>query len=294
MPTTSQVLVRVAATSVNAMDTDTRSGSLRILAGRRFPQGSGIDVSGTVEAVGSDVTGFRVGDRVWGIKAGFFPRTTGAAAEFMAIEASLLAIMPLNVNDVDAAALPAVGVTAITAVRDTARVKAGDRVLVRGGAGGVGSVVVQYAHSLGAHVTALVSDRNIDLVLSLGADVALDRRTTRVDDLGEFDVIVDTVGSDLLRYRRHLSTHGRMVTIAFSSIGSMSAIVLSAVYGPKRIRTFFGQPARGVIAELTTIVEAGGIVPVIDGIYPLNDIAEAHRTLEAGGGRGKTVVRVLA
>jgi len=291
-PTARQVLVRIAATSINPVDIETRHGRLRLLSGRSFPQGTGIDIAGTVETVGDDVVGFAPGDRVWGVKAGFFPRTTGAAAEFMAVDAGLLAASPQNIDIVDAAALPAVGITAITAVRDKGRVKAGSRVLVRGAAGGVGSVVVQYAHSLGAHVTALVSEGNMQFVLDLGADVVLDRKATHVEDLGRFDVIIDTVGSDLLRYRRHLSRGGRMVTIAFSSSGSLAAIALSGIYGRKRIRTFAGQPPRGRIAQLTDLVEADAIVPVIAEIYPLERIADAHRAAEAGGGRGKRVIRI--
>lgn len=291
-PTATQVLVRLSATSVNTVDTQTRLGRLKLLSGRRFPQGTGIDIAGTVELVGVDVAGFAPGDRVWGVKARFFPRTTGAAAEFMTIDARLLAAMPTSINIVDAAALPAVGVTAIAAVRDAGRVKADSRVLIRGAAGGVGSVAVQYAHSLGAHVTALVSKSNMQFVLDLGADIVLDRRATQIDDLGSFDAIIDTVGSDLLQYRRHLLRHGRMVTIAFNSIGSMAAIAFSVVYGRKRIRTFAGQPSRGLIAQLTDAVEAGGIAPVIEAVYPLEKIADAHRAAEAGGGRGKRVIRI--
>lgn len=291
-PTATQVLVRVLATSVNHVDTETRLGRLKLLSGRRFPQGTGIDIAGTVERVGADVTKFVPGDRVWGVKAGFFSRTTGAAAEFMVIDARLLAASPKNIDIIDAAALPAAGVTAITAVRDKGQVKAGNRLLIRGAAGGVGSAAVQYAHSLGAHITALVSERNMQFVLDLGADIVLDRRLTHVEDLGSFDVIIDTVGSDLLQYQRHLLEHGRMVTIAFSSIRSMAAIAFSAINGRKRIRTFSGQPPRGLIAQLTDVVETGGITPVIEEIYPLAKIADAHRAVEAGVGRGKHVIRI--
>lgn len=293
-PAARQVLVQLAATSVNPMDTETRFGRLKVLSGRRFPQGIGIDIAGVVELVGAEVTGFVPGDRVWGVKAGFFSRTTGAAAEFMAIDASLLGRMPANIDIVEAAALPAVGVTAITAVRDQGRVTAGSRVLVRGAAGGVGSAAVQYAHSLGAHVTALASKSNMQLVRDLGADAVLDRRLTRVEDLGSFDAIIDTVGSDLLQYRQHLSEHGRMVTIAFSSVRSIAAIAFSAIYGRKRIRTFGGQPPRGLIADLTNAVEAGAMRPVIQEVHPIEKIADAHRALEAGGVRGKHVIRIRA
>ena len=291
-PTGTQVVVRVSATSINPVDTETRLGRLKLLAGRRFPQGTGIDLAGVVELVGTDVTEFVPGDRVWGVKAAFFSRTTGAAAEFMAIDAGLLAALPTNLDIIESAALPAVGVTAIRAVRDEGGVTAGSSVLVRGAAGGVGSAAVQYAHWLGAHVTALASERNMQFVRDLGADIVLDRNLTPVAELGSFDVIIDAVGSDLLTYRRHLGKSGRMVTVAFSSIGSIAAIGFSAIYGRKRIRTFAGQPPRRLMAQLTEVVEAGGMVPVIEEIYPLEKIADAHRAAEAGGGRGKRVIRI--
>nr|WP_273544742.1 zinc-binding dehydrogenase [Arthrobacter jiangjiafuii] len=166
--------------------------------------------------------------------------------------------------------------------------------MVRGAAGGVGSAAVQYAHSLGAHVTALASKSNMQPVRDLGADTVLDRRLTRVEDLGSFDAIIDTVGSDLLQYRQHLSEHGRMVTIAFSSVRSIAAIAFSAIYGRKRIRSFGGKPPRGLIADLTNAVEAGAMMPVIQEVHPIEKIADAHRALEAGGVRGKHVIRIRA
>ncbi|TQL41950.1 NADPH:quinone reductase-like Zn-dependent oxidoreductase [Homoserinimonas aerilata] len=291
-PTAGQVLVRVSATSVNPVDIAVRRGEMRMLSGHRFPQGLGIDIAGVVAEVGANVTAFVPGDRVWGVKAGLFTRASGAAAEFMVIDARLLSSIPANIDLIDSAALPAVGVTAVTAVGDKARVVATSRVLIRGAAGGVGSAAVQYAHSLGAHVTALASERNMRFVLDLGADVALNRATTPVVDLGDFDAIIDTVGSELLQLRRHLSPNGRMVTIAVGSLGSIAAVAFSAIYGPRRIRAFFGQPPRGVLAQLTEIVQAEGIMPVIEEIYPLERIADAHRAAEAGGGRGKRVIRI--
>lgn len=290
--TSKQVVIRVTATSINPVDTETRSGRLRLLSGRRFPQGTGLDFTGTISALGEEVTGFTIGERVWGLKAGFFVRTTGGAAEYLAIEAKLVTRMPSIVSDIEAAALPAVGATAVAAVIDHGAVAGGDRVLVRGGSGGVGSAVIQLAHSRGAHVTALASPKNLDFVLDLGADVALDYQTTAVDDLGTFDVIIDTVGSDVLRLRRHLAPRGRMVTIAFGSPATLVAIAWSLVHGSRRIRTFVGQPATDVIVRLTELVEAGAIRPVIDSIHSLENIAEAHRAQEAGGGRGKRVVAI--
>ncbi|MEF2976021.1 NAD(P)-dependent alcohol dehydrogenase [Subtercola sp. YIM 133946] len=296
-PAADEVLVRVAATSVNPMDAETRAGRMRLLSGRRSPHGLGIDVAGTVERLGTAVATdgrFAVGDAVWGVVARFFSGTTGAAAEFMTVPARLLAIIPSSLDFIGAAALPAVGITAITAVRYRGRTEAGDRVLVRGAAGGVGSSAVQFAHSLGAHVTALASAGDLAWVRGLGADVALDRRATGPDDLGCFDVLVDTVGTELWRYRRLLAPGGRMVTIAFGSPADVLSIAASTIYGASRIRTFLGQPPLGMIDQLGSAVRSGAIGPQVGAVFDLDDIADAHRSLAMKSVRGKRVIRIGA
>lgn len=292
LPLPGQVVVKVAATSINAEDTQTRAGALRAITGGKFPKGTAHDIAGTVESLGDGVHSFAVGERVWGVQAGFFPRTSGAAAEFIAVNTSLLARVPAALDLQAAAALPAVGVTAIRAIADVARVQPDERVLIRGGAGGVGSVAIQYAHSLGAHVTTLVSEHHIDFALGLGADVALDRAKVLHKQLGAFDVIIDAAGSDLRMIRRHLAPGGRMVAVAFDSAKSLAYIAFSAIHGRRRVRTFFGPPKPGAIGRLTTIVEAGKIEPVVHAVYPLSRIAHAHRHFERGGLGGKIVIRV--
>jgi len=292
VPLAGQVLVRVAATSINAEDTQSRAGALRAITGGKFPKGTAHDIAGTVEALGDDVRSFDAGERVWGVQAGFFSKTSGAAAEFIAIDASLLARVPTALDLQAAAALPAVGITAVRAITDVARVQPGERVLVRGGAGGVGSVAIQYAHSIGAHVTTLVSEHHVDFAIELGADIALDRAKVPHEQLGVFDVIIDTAGSALRMIRRHLSARGRMVAVAFDSAKSLAYIAFSAVHGRRRIRTFLGPPKPGAIERLTTIVEAGEIQPVVHAVYPLSRIAHAHRQFEQGGLRGKIVIGV--
>jgi len=185
------------------------------------------------------------------------------------------------------------GTTAMTALSGKARLRPGERLLVRGATGGVGSVAVQLGKALGAHVTALAAARNLDWITRLGADEAVDYRTTRPEDLDRFDVIVDVVGTDLGAYRKRLARGGRLVALSFDSdrvVSSMLGIALRAAATPRRVKMFSNNPSADRIAELTRAVEAGTIRPVIDTVFPMRDIAAVHQRLEAGGVRGKYVV----
>ncbi|MEU8380265.1 NAD(P)-dependent alcohol dehydrogenase [Streptosporangium sp. NPDC048865] len=189
------------------------------------------------------------------------------------------------------------GTTSITALRDKARLRAGERLLVRGASGGVGSVAVQLGRAYGAHVTALAGARNLDFVRDLGADEVFDYATTGPADLGRFDVVLDAaIGTELGTFRRLLAPGGRMVSITFDSrhvLSSLSYVLASTVFGPRRVRFFSGNPDHRLLADLTRLVESGALRPVVDTIHPLSGIAEAHRALEAGGVRGKHVIRIV-
>ncbi|MGW6057689.1 NAD(P)-dependent alcohol dehydrogenase [Streptomyces sp. NPDC055189] len=296
--TPGEVLVRVHGASVNGGELMGRAGKVRLvteLTGRGFPKRTGIDFSGEVAALGSAVPGLREGDRVWGALAR--SRGFGSAAEFVTVRPRQLALAPAGLDLVRAAALPGVGTTVITALRDKARLAAGERLLVRGASGGVGSAAVQLGRAYGAHVTALAGARNLDFVRDLGADEAFDYATTGAAGLGPFDVVLDAVGSELGTYRRLLAPGGRMVSVTFDSrrmAASLAYIAGSTVFGPRRVRFFSGNPGHPLFAELTRLTESGAIRPVVDTVYPLADIAAAHRALEAGGVRGKFVVDVRA
>ncbi|WP_199440291.1 NAD(P)-dependent alcohol dehydrogenase [Umezawaea beigongshangensis] len=288
------VLVRVRAASVNGGELAGRAGRVRFataLASRGFPKRVGIDFAGEVAAVGPGVTEHAVGDAVWG----GLPRRFGSAAEFVAVPPRQLALAPAGIDPVRAAALPGVGTTAITALRDHARLREGQRLLVRGAAGGVGSVAVQLGRAYGAHVTALAGARHAEFVRELGAHEVFDRASTGPADLGRFDVVLNTVGGGFQPYRRLLTRTGRMVSISFDvdhPVRSLAHIAGTAVFGSRRVRFFSGNPGHDLFAELTRLVESGAIRPVVDRVFPLADIAGAHRALEAGGVRGKIVVEI--
>ncbi|MEV4185956.1 NAD(P)-dependent alcohol dehydrogenase [Streptosporangium canum] len=296
VPGSGEVLVRVHAASVNGGELHGRAGKLRPVTGllqRGFPKRMGLDFTGEVVALGPDPAepGPRVGDRVWG----GLDRTFGSVAEYLAVRPRHLSLVPAGLGLVEASALP-VGTTAITALRDKAKLQPGERLLVRGGSGGVGVVAVQLGRALGAHVTALAGARNLDLVRDLGAHEAYDYATTRPADLPRFDVVMDTVGTEHPAYRRLLTPSGRMVAIAFDTnrvAASLSYVAASTVYGRRRVRFFSGRPTHRLLADLTRYVETGAIRPVVDTVFPLEEIAKAHRALEAGGVGGKIIVRIV-
>jgi NADPH:quinone reductase-like Zn-dependent oxidoreductase len=289
-PGPEQVLVAVAASAVNPHDAVVRSGALKIMTGRQFPLGLGLDFAGTVVATGAGVRQLTAGTRVWGMVSPQTRHVTGAAAEFVVVPARRVALMPERLSMTDAASLVTSGTTALRALQDIAHVEPGQRVLIRGGAGGVGMIAVQLARALGAHVTALVSKPDMDFATHLGAHQVLDYRVVQPHQLEPFVTILDTVGTDLLAYRRRLARGGRMITIAFGSGKAMADIAASTIFGSKRIRTFSSHPDHRLLDELASYVDSGAIWPVIDTVYPLARIAEAHRALEEPGRRGKLVL----
>lgn len=286
------VLVKVHAVSVNGGELAGRAGKLRLVTGRTFPKVSGIDFAGEVAEVGSSVTSVSKGDRVWGLLG----RKAGSMAEYVAVPPRQIAPAPKNLTLIQAISLLAGGTTAITALREKAALRSGERLLVRGASGGVGSVAVQIGKLLGAHVVALAGVKNLDFVRGLGADEVLDYRTTPLSQLGTFDVIIDTAGSEQSRFRSLLAPGGRMVavTVDFNNpLASLATILASAVHGSGRIRVFSGNPDTELLTEVTRYAENGDIVPVVDTVHALDNIADAHRELEAGGVRGKHVIQIV-
>ncbi|MFF5076037.1 NAD(P)-dependent alcohol dehydrogenase [Actinoplanes sp. NPDC000266] len=284
-PGPGEVRVRVHAAGVNAIDTVLRAGKLRLVTGRRFPRGTGLDFAGVVDT--SDSPGYAPGDRVWGTIPNHPRNPAGAAAEYVVTTPDRLAAAPPGVDLADLAALPGVGVTALIALRDHARLRAGQTVLIRGAAGGFGTAALQLAHAAGARVTALASARHLPALRDLGAGAVLDRATTDPAGLGHFDIVLDAAGTELPAYRRHA---GRTVTIAWGSIPTLLTIAASAVHGPRRIRSFSATPAHADLALLTDHVTRGDLRPVVAGRFPLTEAAAAHAAFERGGALGKWLI----
>ncbi|WP_037361900.1 NAD(P)-dependent alcohol dehydrogenase [Amycolatopsis orientalis] len=285
VPGPGEVLVRVRALSVNGGELAMRSGKLFPFSGKRFPKRIGVDLVGEVVEPGT--SRFTVGDLVWG-----GGRRMGTAAEYYAIAADRLDRVHSGLDPAQAASLLA-GITAITALRDKARLKPGERLLIRGATGGVGFVATQLGKAMGAHVTGLASAKNLELARELGADVALDYREP--GHLGKFDVILDTVGKDLREFRRMLTPRGRMVAIAFDldhPVRTLGYVAAHSLRATRWVRGFSGNPKADLLADLSRWVDAGLVRPLVDTVFPLGAIADAHRALEEGGVRGKVVVEV--
>ena len=192
-PGDGEILVTVEASSVNGHDVIVRSGGLKMVSGRKFPIGTGLDFAGVVAAAGPGAEGYHAGDRVWGTVHPRQRHVTGAAAEYVSVLADRIAAAPAGISPTDAASLVVAGTTALIALRDSTHLASGERVLIRGAAGGVGTAAVQLAHAMGGHVTALARDRYAQALGDLGADRVLGYDAT-AEQTGPFDVIVDTAG----------------------------------------------------------------------------------------------------
>ena len=298
------VLIEVEAASINPADwhlVRATPAIARLSTGVRRPSFRipGSDLAGRVLAVGRAVTTVRPGDEVMGssFMAGF-----GAFAERIAIAEGRVAAKPTNVTTTEAAAVPLAGCTALQAVRDHAKVGAGERVLVIGASGGVGTFAVQLARAAGAEVTGVCSTRNLDLVAQLGAGRVLDHTTDDVTSGGPYDVILQLGGTASARtLRRSLTREGRLVQLSGDSdnglVGPLGRILtgraLSAVV-PQTITSFTVRPNTADLDVLRGHIEAGDVRPVIDRTFSLDDIGDVFAHVESGRGRGKTVISLIS
>lgn len=295
-----EVLVRVQAAGVGAAVWHLMTGLpyvVRIAGyGLRRPKTRvpGTDVAGYVEAVGKDVARFRAGDEVFG-------EGTSSFAEYAVARADRLVPKPSNLSFEQAAAVPDSAHTALQGIRDVGEVRPGQKVVIIGAAGGVGSFAVQIASALGAEVTGVCSTTKMDLVRSIGADHVIDyTREDFADGRQQYDVILDTAGRRTLSHlRRGLTTHGTLVIVGGEGGGrwfggtdrQIRALMLSPFVN-QNLRTFVSMPDNEGLVALNELIEAGRITPVIDGTYPLSEAPDAIKYWEKGHARGKVVIKV--
>lgn len=287
-----EVRVKVRDTTVNPMDWKVRRGRLRFVMPRRFPWVPGFDIAGDVDAVGRRVTGLKPGDPVLGYSN---PFRNGAAAEFAVTKASYLVPKPPDLSYEEAVGLPGSGVAALWMVRDLGRVRAGQRVLVIGASGGVGHFCVQIARALGADVDGVCSSANADLVRGLGADRVFPYDRQEVPAEARYEAIFDTVkAARFFRVARHLTRRGRYV----STLPDFAGLVLAPLMWPfgfrKRCLMVNAMPNRRRLQAVVDLAAAGKVRAVIDHVYSLEQLAEAHRRSETRHAHGKIVVRVAA
>ncbi len=296
-PKADEVLVRVRASTVTSGDVRMRAFTgagifwlpIRLLFGVLRPRNpiTGMEFAGSIAAVGDGASGFSVGDAVFGMKIG------GANAEFLTIrETAAIAARPEGLTFGEAAAIPFGALSALAFLRDFVRIKPGQKILIHGASGAVGVFALQLAKHFGAHVTAVCSAANVELVASLGADRVIDYAKvdfTQGSDV--YDAILDTVGgSSFSRSKRVLAPQGRHVFIVQELTQLLQALWTAMRPGKRVVVGFSSGDSQEDLVLIKRLIEAGAIRPVIDRTYTLDDIVEAHRYVDSGRKRGAVIV----
>jgi len=297
-PPDDRVLIKVHAASVNPLDWHYMRGKpyiMRMMAGLGVPEDIrlGVDFAGTVEAVGKNVKRFKPGDEVFG-------GGHGAFAEYVSVrEKGSLALKPANLTFEQAAAVPVAAVTALQALRDKGKIQPGQKVLINGASGGVGTFAVQIAKAFGADVTGVCSTRNLAMVRSIGADHVIDyTREDFTQGSLRYDLIVDNVGThSLSEYRRVLNPQGALVMVGGPNdgrwIGPLSGSIKAMLVAPfvsQKLVFILAGLKQDDLGALRDLMQTGKLTPVIDRRYKLSETAEAIRYLEEGHARGKVVI----
>jgi NADPH:quinone reductase-like Zn-dependent oxidoreductase len=295
-PKENEILVKVHAASLNALDWRPFTMPLLFVrmmrGGLREPQDKslGVDIAGRVEAVGATVKQFRPGDAVFGLSKGAF-------AEYACTTEDKLTLRPANLSFEAAAAVPIAAFTALQGLRDKGKIQPGNKVLISGAGGGVGTFAVQIAKCFGAEVTAVCSTRNLDTARSIGADHVIDYTQEDFTKSGQrYDLIIAANGyHPILHYRRALKPNGTYVVLG----GRMAQMFQGMLLGPllsrlgnKKMRVMLTRANQNDLVFLKGLLETGKIASVIDRCYPLGEVAEAVRYLVNGHARGKVVITV--
>ncbi|MFX1533842.1 MAG: NAD(P)-dependent alcohol dehydrogenase [Promethearchaeota archaeon] len=295
IPKDNEVLVKIHAASLNAGDWHALRGTpffIRLFfTGLRKPKHKilGDDMAGRVEAVGGNVKQFQPGDEVFGLS------NFGAFAEYRCVTEDKLVIKPANISFEDASTVPTAAITALKGLRDKGMIQSGQKVLINGASGGVGTFAVQIAKSFGAEVTAVCSTRNLDMARSIGADQVIDyTQEDFTQNEQRYDLILAVNGyHPILDYKRALSPKGIYVCIGGSSAQYFQAMLLGpliSMMGSKKMGICFEAPNQKDLVFMIELFEAGKVVPVIDRRYTLSEVPEALRYLEEGHARGKVVI----
>jgi NADPH:quinone reductase-like Zn-dependent oxidoreductase len=284
-PGPGELLVRVHAAAVNPVDTGVRAGQAQGIANARLPYIPGYDLSGTVAEVGEGVTRFSRGDEVFAM---LHLRRGGAYAEYAIVKDAEAAGKPARASHAEAASLPLVALTAWQALFDTADLQAGETVLIHAGAGGVGSIAVQLAKWRGATVIATASEGNHEFLRSLGADMVIDYRTQRFEELArDVDVVLDPIGGETqVRSLGTLRDGGRLVGLM-----GLTPPARSAERGI-RATAILVDPDSAQLRRIAELVDAGHVRPIVSHLLPLDQAPDAHRQSETGRTRGKIVFDV--
>jgi NADPH:quinone reductase-like Zn-dependent oxidoreductase len=298
-PKDNEALVKVHAASLNAADLEMLRGDFVIrMTAPRKPRYTilGSDVAGSIEAIGRNVRHFQPGDEIWGDLS--FPLGYSTFAEYVCIPEEALRLKPASMTFKEAAAVPSAGAVALQNLRCKRPIEPGQKVLINGAGGGVGTFAVQLAKHFGAEVTGVDSARKLDMLRSIGADHVIDYRQEDYTQSGQrYDLILDVVAyRSILAYRRALTPEGIFVFVGGSTAAIFQALLLGPLIsriGSKEIGAGMWEPNKKEDLDLLAeLFEAGKVVPVIDRCYPLHEVPEAFRYLVSGQQKGKVVITV--
>ncbi len=308
VPKDEEVLIKVRAASVNPLDEGLLKGAGRLVTGLRHPKDArlGVDVAGQIEAVGRNVAHFKAGDEVFGVciadpQASALRVWTpeGAFAEYACAHHSALVMKPENVSFEQAASAPVAAFTALQGLRDKGKIQAGQKVLINGASGGVGTFAVQIAKSFGAEVTGVCSTRNVKMVRSIGAHHVMDYTRDDFTKGGKrYDLIFDCIGNhSSSACRRVLNPRGTCVMVGERSgrkmIGIMARVIAALVssrFMSQKMVTFLARPIKEDLGIMRELMATGKVIPVIDRCYSLMELPAAIRYLGEGHARGKVVI----
>lgn len=286
-PLEGQVLVAVEASSVNPFDSFIIKGYMKDVKPLDLPVIPGGDFSGTIKALGPGVVDYRIGDEVYGT-AIVLSGGSGAYAEMAVVNVKRIALKPKSVDFVQAASLPLVGVSAIQALIENVKLSKGQKILIHGGAGGIGTVAIQLAKHLGAYVATTVSGKDIDYVKGLGADEVIDYKTEKFEDkFRDFDAVFDTIGGQVTEKSFKVLKKGGVLT----SMKGQPSAELANQYGVTGIATNTSSNTERLM-RLSELVDEGVIKPQVDKIFPLDKTAEAFVYKEQSPVRGKVVIKI--
>lgn len=286
------VLVQICAASVNPIDWKVRKGEFKFLTGRTPPRILGNDYAGIVVDVDKCVTSYRPGDEVWGFVEAF---DRGTYAEFVAVKEEEMGPKPARLSFEEAASLPTVGLTAYQALVHEAGLEEGDHILINGASGGVGLAAVQIAKALGATVTGVCSTRNIQITRDMGADDVIDY--TREDVLGCrscYDVFFDVVSNKSFGQAKDTLKPGGVYVRTLPSFESLALAPVINLFSTKKVRTLDCKASAEDLATLREMADVGTLAPVIENVYRLEDVREAHRRSETGRVVGKLVLEIIS
>jgi alcohol dehydrogenase len=286
-PTDDQVLIEVHASNINPFDGKVRLGFMKQMKPLEFPATLGGDLAGVVAAIGKNVSNFSVGDKVYG-SANLFGGGSGAFAEYAVTSPKNLAKMPKSLDFTESASLPLTAVSALQVLHGHMKISAGQKILIHGGSGGIGSIAIQVAKHNGAHVTTTVSAASFDYVKQLGADEVIDYKTQKFEEmLSGLDAVFDTVGGETYdKSYQVLKKRGMLVSMVMPPNEELAKKHgVTAVIQMTKINT-------EDLEKLAKLVQDGSVKPEVDSVFPLDKIQEAFRAQEEGSPHGKVIVKI--